>query len=219
MLSDSQMVHGKVFENIIKGANGIFSFAAADRKRSPGEKFDISARDDNSLGIPTSIKTSGGNTIALSDARSFWESFDSSPYRMIIGLYKQIESKKVFSEIHELIIRGKYRGSLLGAVTLEQVTQFHNKLKGYPAGTHHQAREWAKKHNATLKVDMGLVTLNPKIGSKDQRRLQCSIELTRVIELLDEEDYKLHRERFGTVPLPLKIISGRRRRSKPNDQV
>jgi len=218
MLSDSQMVHGKVFENMIKGANGIFSFAAADRKRSPGDKFDIGGRDDNSLGIPTSIKTSGTNSVALSDARSFWESLDSSPYRIIIGLYEQVENKKIFFEIHELIIKEKYRSALLGRVTLEQVTEFHDKLRGFPSGAHHQAREWAKERNANLKAGIGLVTLNPKIDSKNQRRLQCSIDLTRAISMLNEEDYKLHREKFGIVPLPLKIISGRRRRKKLSDQ-
>jgi len=52
--SGNQM-HGKSFENLIKAANGIFTFAAADRKRSPSERFDIAAPDDRALGIPTSI--------------------------------------------------------------------------------------------------------------------------------------------------------------------
>ncbi|MCY4186706.1 MAG: hypothetical protein OXD45_15515 [Rhodobacteraceae bacterium] len=68
--SKNQM-HGKAFENHIKAANGIFSYAAADRKRSSGEKFDISGTDDTVRGIPTSIKSSNGDSIALSDARKF----------------------------------------------------------------------------------------------------------------------------------------------------
>jgi len=48
-----------------------FFYAASDRKRSFGEKFDISGTDDIFRGIPTSIKSTSGDSIALSDARKF----------------------------------------------------------------------------------------------------------------------------------------------------
>lgn len=42
----TDQMHGKSFENAVKSANGVFSYAAADRKRTPNSRFDIKAEDD-----------------------------------------------------------------------------------------------------------------------------------------------------------------------------
>lgn len=86
--SDNQM-HGKSFESLIKAANGIFTHAAADRKRSPNDRFDIRAEDDCDCGFPTSIKSTKNSIVGLSDARLFWQSFDCVPYRILIGRYNK----------------------------------------------------------------------------------------------------------------------------------
>ncbi len=211
--SENQM-HGKSFENMIKAANGIFTFAAADRKRPPDSIFDIGAEDDRKLGVPTSIKTTGNNTVALADARMFWRSFGFAPYRIIIGTYSQAGGRKVFSEIHELILREKYRDVMLGSISEDMVKRFHDGLKKFGVGSHEQAREWAREQKHQLESDFGLVTLNPKIDSKNQRRLQCSIPLAALIRAVDAGDYELHSDRFGNLPLPAQIISGARKLKK-----
>lgn len=205
--------HGKVFENLIKAANGIFTLAAADRQRAPNERFDIAADDDIKFGLPTSIKSTGGNTIALSDARLFWQSFDFSPYRLLVGTYRQEGRIKVFETIHEMILRDKYRTDLLGGISESKINEFHDTLQSFPAGPEGQSRAsmWAQERKQALKPDVGLVTLNPKIDSKNQRRLQCSIRLTELIETLDDDDHTLHTEDFGSLILPIRISSGKRR--------
>ncbi|MYK44495.1 MAG: hypothetical protein F4039_10490 [Gammaproteobacteria bacterium] len=207
-------MHGKAFENHIKAANGIFSYAAADRKRSTGERFDISGDDDLVLKIPTSIKSSQGEVIALSDARKFWESFDYVPYRILVGVYLQRENEKEFREIHEIIIREDYREYLLGTVTLDQVTNFHNGLLGFKRGRHAEARGWADERLEELRTDLGLVYLNRKIDSKTQRRLQCSVGLSDLIEVVNRRDYTLHNLEFGNLILPLRIKGGSRKFNK-----
>lgn len=206
----SQM-HGKNFENMMKSANaGIFSHAASDRKRSPHDRFDINAEDDLARGIPTSIKSSGGDIVALSDAGKFWESFEFAPYRMLVGSYRQESEKKVFHIIHEIILREKYRAKLLGSVSQAEVNAFHNGLKIFERGKHKDAQAWHRKRNKELEKKRGLVRLNPKVDSKTQRRLQCSIKLSSLIDILDANDHITHTRNFGTIPLPLPIISGRR---------
>ena len=210
--SDNQM-HGKSFENLIKAANGIFNYAAADRKRSPNDRFDIQAEDDRSRQFPTSIKSTQNSVVGLSDARLFWQSFNFVPYRILVGRYKQDGGIKVFEEIHEIILRDRYRVQLLGNVSEEEINEFHDGLRAFQAGRDEQSRasEWAQRHKRELMPHIGLVTLNPKIDSKNQRRLQCSISLGKLIEILKTDDYMLHEESFGNLPLPLRIASGRRR--------
>ena len=209
--SRNQM-HGKSFENIIKGSSGIFSSAAADRKRSPNERFDIGPGEDQALGLPTSVKSAKGNLVALSDARMFWQSFDYAPYRMLVGGYRQDDGDKVFQAIHEIILRKKYRGAMFGSVAESEISGFHDGLKGFGAGAEAagRARAWAQQRKRELGPRLGLVALNPKIDTKNQRRLQCSVNLPGVIGMLEEGDYRLHREKFGVLRLPFSIVSGRR---------
>ena len=207
--SENQM-HGKSFENMIKGANGIFSFAAADRKRSPNERFDIAAADDHAFGYPTSIKSTGTDTISLSDARQFWQSFDYVPYRILVGLYKQDGRTKAFYAIHEIILLERYRSDLLGEITAEEISEFHEGLKRFGLGEHKEAREWARQCKQKLLPKAGPIILNPKIDSKKQRRLQCSVSLQKLRAVMDDHDQKLHTGEFGNLLLPIRIVSGTR---------
>jgi len=130
---------------MIKSASGgMFTYATADRKRSPTDGFDIGASDDACLGIPTSIKTSSGNIVGLSDARAFWASFNHVPYRMLVGSYDQEGDRKFFREIHEILFRDIYKRRILGDVSIGQVTGFDEGLKGFGVGDHERARSWAR---------------------------------------------------------------------------
>lgn len=208
-LATSQM-HGKSFENSVKAANGIFSYSAADRKRGPNDIFDIGAQDDKSLNIPTSIKSTGSGSVALADARRFWNSFNHAPYRLLIGSFRQDGDIKVFETIHEFILRARYKGPLLGNVTALAINHFHDGLKTFPLGQHAKARAWAKEYKTSLEHQMGTVSLNYKIDSKTQRRLQCSVSLDSLRKTIDDDDYFAHTQRFGSMVLPHSIISKRR---------
>ena len=200
-------MHGKSFENRIKSANGIFSYAAADRGRQPDERFDIGRQDDNSLGIPTSVKTTGSETIFLSDARKFWESIDYAPYRVIVGRYKQADNIKRFYKISMFIIKPEHKGMLFGTVERDEIRLFHEGLTEFEFGEHEAAREFAREQKSQLQNRLGEVKLNPKIDSRTQRRLQCSIHFDAVKTITDVEEFT---ESFGNLVLPLSIISTKR---------
>ncbi len=209
MSKTNHQMHGKSFENFIKASNNIFSYATADRKRSSNERFDIGADDDIHLKIPTSIKATGSNTIALSDARNFWESIiHHTPYRVIVGHYQQDKIKKNFYQISMFVLTLEHKDVLLGDVTFKEIQDFHDGLKDFKEGKHKEARIWAKEQKLTLQNRLQHLILNPKIDSKNQRRLQCSIKMDSVKTITDIDVFN---DSFGSLSLPFSIISGKRR--------
>lgn len=204
----ADQMHGKVFENLVKAANGMFGYAAADRHRAPDEPFDIGAELDICHGLATSVKTTNGSTITLSDARSFWQSLERAPYRILVGHYRQRRDRKTFFQISEFIVKPEHAKALLGEVTLAEIETFHNGMKGFGKGAHVAARAWAIEEKQRLGKRLGHVTLNPKIDSKSQRRLQCSVDLRNLWSTCGVHH---HTSAFGKIALPVSILSGPRR--------
>jgi len=205
----NNQLHGKKFEDLIKGC-GLFS-GSADGGRLPTAGFDIEARYDKLLGLPTSIKSTGSNIVGLSDGRSFFAISDK--FRMLVGHYTQNGPHKVFKTIHEFILTPTILAELRDEVTLEDVVHFHNglRLDSFPVGSHSEARQWARQRKVAIADKRSMITLNPKIDSKRQRRLQCSLRLSELIELCSaHETYKLHEDSIGDLVLPIKQISSAR---------
>ena len=202
-------LHGKKFEDLIKGC-GLFS-GSADGGRLPTAGFDIEARYDKLLGLPTSIKSTGGNIVGLSDARIFFSIAET--FRMMVGCYTQKDSQKHFHTVHEFTLTPTILAELRGEVTLEDVDRFHNglRLNAFPVGSHSEARQWARQRKVAIADKRSMITLNPKIDSKRQRRLQCSLRLSELIELCSaHETYELHENSIGAFVLPHAQISSAR---------
>ena len=214
-------IHGKRFEDQIKGC-GLFD-GSADAGRSVHAIFHIEAKFDRSLHLPTSIKATGGKTVALADARKFWSL--EGPFRLLVGSYLQRGAIKEFGEIHEFIIGAAELASLRGSATLREVRAIHEGLGlgPFPAGRHAAAREWARQQIDCLKPRLGAVLLNRKIDGRGQRRLQCSVPLAQLVSLTEAtkililnrppvHGYVLHVDFIGVLALPLRLLSGARER-------
>lgn len=211
----SNQLHGKKFEDFIK-ACGMFP-GASDAARSATADFDIEAHFDRKLGLPTSIKASGNDTIALSDARRFF-GIDED-FRMIVGRYQQEGERKVFAQIHEFILGRKALGALRGQLGLAIVTAFHDGLliDKFPRGKHKEAREWAAERKRELSGLNSLIILNPKIGANGQRRLQCSVHMRDLAEFCGADGaYIIHDKAIGDFVLPV-IQNSERRKIGPNN--
>jgi hypothetical protein len=199
-------LHGKKFEDWIK-ACGRFP-GSADAGRSPTARFDIEARFDRERGLPTSVKATGNNSVALSDARGFWKIQET--IRMIIRHYRQIGGRKSFVTVHEFILSAEMLNRLRGDISHSDVDRLHQGISiiQFPNGQHVQARMWVKEQQAALRNKRGHVILNPKIDSKAQRRVQCSVALSALIEICaSEEGYIRHDERMGEFALPADLFS------------
>lgn len=202
-------LHGKKFEDFIKGC-GRFP-GASDAERGITAGFDIEARFDREYGLATSIKATGNSGVGLSDARRFWSL--NNTFRMIVGAYRQETEQKIFNLVHEFVLTSDMLNQLRGTVTAGEVARLHHGIgiSNFASGDHANARRWIKAELVALQPRYGAVRLNPKIDSKDQRRLQCSIPLAALINICGiDVNYWCHEKRIGDVALPIIYFSSRR---------
>jgi len=173
-MSKNQL-HGKEYENHIKLAFP----GVSDEIVSSLSKWDIDAKYDYK-NLPTSIKSSAAKgSIELSDARRFWGI--NEPFRLILGIYDQINNVKYFNSLHEFEITHDEHKILLGNITYDEISKFHESLKEFELGDHDKARKYAHDINKNNFKKRSVLNLNPKIDSKTQRRLQCSINFSDLI--------------------------------------
>ena len=205
----NNQLHGKKFEDLIK-ACGLFS-GAADRSRSVTAGMDIEAIFDKQRGLPTSIKTTGSRTVTLDDARRFWALNYS--FRMLVGLHDQVDGQKHFGVVHEFILTPDHLNELRGAIVADDVARLHHgiSLGNFSSGEHFEAREWIGQQLRLLPLDQSHIILNPKIDSKEQRRLQCSVSIDALIDVTRRDGNQMaHTDYIGSLPLPIRLISSRR---------
>lgn len=190
----TNQLHGKTFETeVITTCFGLTEEHV--KSISSTAVFDIPFGVTTCLhpsGDPVSIKTAAvkaakrAASICLSDARRVW-AWDG-PLIVVVGLYAQVAEKKVFHTVYECHLRldAKQRVALHGDLTLSEVAGFHEHLKSFGLGLHVEARNWAKQRKKELSARTGAIQLNPKIDSKMQRRLQCSIKLEHLLAACPE---------------------------------
>jgi len=75
---------------------------------------------------------------------------------------------------------------LRGGLTLSEIEQLSEKLKSFPVGEHEAAREWYKSILHEYK-DKTMFTINFKVDSKNQRRIQCSLSIENLYKVLGIE--------------------------------
>ena len=217
-MSTSQS-HGKQFEDHLKAA--LFP-GAADHGRSPTSAFDVEAQFNKERGVPCSIKTAkAGSPVCMADARRFWTI--DEPYELIVSEWvAQGSNKKQFERVHRFFITPEVHQELTGQVTADQVEQVHEGLKEFGLGQHHAARRWAREQKAALApvTSTAKASLNPKIDSHTQRRLQCSMKLSDLKAVTEGRTvqhqgrdvplYEVHEDHVGNLCLPFGIVSGPR---------
>lgn len=215
----TDQLHGKAFEDRIKAA--LFR-GAADGGRSATSEFDVEPKFDKTYFLATSIKSakhSKSAIVGLSDASRFWK--NDLPFRMLVGLYHQRDRRKEFFEVHEFLLHGAMHQKLKGDISYEEVNGIHRDMsvKNFPRGTHVQARAFVRERLNAIKEKSGAIILNPKIDSKGQRRLQCSVNLGKLIaiaeagdpyhspetNLISNSNYRLFTDSIGTDFLPFYV--------------
>jgi hypothetical protein len=129
---------------------------------------------------------------------------------MLVGLYRQEGNSKIFFVVHEFLLLPEMLDVLRGAITFADIEALHNGLllPHFPIGQHKAGREWAQSEKKRLVEKLSQITLNPKIDSGSQRRLQCSVKLQSLIDICSPAGrYILHEQTIGTVGLPLPVLS------------
>ena len=181
--------HGLVFEEWIDD-----TFFGGYRPRSYTQKWDIpAAQNKDHGGVPVNPKAiKYGTPVDLGDAL---RQFDiAEPFILALGFWDQAGDEKIFVNIVAPRIEPATWRKLWGSVTRADLERLDAVIKD-KALTPEQARAAAKKIKAAPPFTSCVIEVNPKIDSKTQRRLQCSLRFDDVFRYLAPDAHPRRQER------------------------
>ncbi len=210
--------HGLVFEDqIIKARIGKSKQEyQAGLDNSYTASMDIEAGVDSDVNI--SVKVCSGDGIGCGDILRFMEHCRKNPFTMVVGVWEQISPTiKRYETIYEFDIRPEHYKLFWNNITEEVIQPFVDYVKSIPPGKQAQTANqdlWKQKRQAIYDAyGQGLCTIATKIDSKNQRRVQCSINLKELIEQEEITHRKYNTDYYG-ISLPYEQESTPRQRKK-----
>ena len=168
-----------------------------------------------------SIKTTGGNNIDCGDILRFFD-YDMKKKNTIICVeYRQIVDKKVIKKIHEINYTESMHKDLFGTITKEELTEYVNLVKSIKSGKcDKETREKYKSEKKRLQKCHNMeINISPKVDSKSQRRVQCSIPKfnTRLKKYITYSSSDDKPNVIRDIEIPLSIMSKTRTRHSKHD--
>ena len=128
-----------------------------------------------------SIKTSKGNTVDCGDILRRRQETD---YNLVVGCYSQVGDNKVFYSEYTFYIRPEHEQKIWGKMNYNQLAEYVDYIKNIPAGK--EAQQETKTERTVLKNCIedknALMKIHPKVDSKKQRRVQCSLKMSDLIK-------------------------------------
>ena len=128
-----------------------------------------------------SIKTSKGNKVDCGDILRRRQETD---YNLVVGCYSQVGDNKVFYSEYTFYIRPEHERTLWGRMNYNQLAEYVDYIKNIPAGK--EAQQETKTERTVLKNCIedknALMKIHPKVDSKKQRRVQCSLKMSDLIK-------------------------------------
>jgi hypothetical protein len=172
--------HGNVFEDIIIREFTGMSKNEYDKLKPNG----YTSTFDLVKGIITkfnySIKTTGKMTVECAD---ILKRMEEKEYKLIVGCYNQKGENKIFHTQYEFFITSDDDTKLWGDMTYEQIVQFVNFVRAIPPGKGGQKNTLKERNilKEQIQCKNSLMKINPKVDSKNQRRVQCSFKLKEIL--------------------------------------
>ena len=175
-LSNNQsQSHGFIFENEIR--KKVFELQEESNDTNIHDipcsknKFDFNEN--------ISIKTTGSSTICCGDVLRFYQ-YDFNHKNTIICIqYEQIEDSKQIKHIFEINYNRECHRKLFGNITKTEIEQYVNSVKSIPQNIPREdiikTFDYKTEKNTLMNNKNMNIQINPKIDSKNQRRVQCSI--------------------------------------------
>ena len=169
--------HGVVFEKWIRD-----TFFDGYTPKSYTQKWDIPASANKRFGgVPVNPKATKYRTpVDLGDALRQFKI--DEPFIFVIGYWQQEEEKKRFVNVVAVRLEAKEYRKLWGDIKIEDLEKLDNLIKETP--DYREARRLAQAMKKTAPFNTSIIKLNPKIDSKSQRRLQCSLSFKDVFKTL-----------------------------------
>lgn len=170
--------HGLVFEQWVRD-----TFFAGYRPPIYTQKWDIPAAVNTRFGgVPVNPKAAKyGAPVDLGDALRQYRI--DEPFLLVIGFWQQEGEDKRFVNIVSPRIDPAAWRKLWGPVTLADLQRLDAVIKDKSL-TPEAARAAALKIKKAPPFTQSIIVVNPKIDSKTQRRLQCSLRFDDVFRHL-----------------------------------
>ncbi len=165
--------HGVVFEQWIRD-----TFFDGYAPASYTQKWDIPASANKKFGgiavNPKAIKYK--SAVDMGDAL---RQFDiAEPFWLIVGYWQQEGDNKRFVNVVAQRIEPEDWRKLWGDLERADLERLDKVIKQTP--DYQEARRLAQQIKREPKFKSAIITLNPKIDSKSQRRLQCSLSWSKM---------------------------------------
>jgi len=193
--------HGVVFESWVRT-----TFFDGYEPADPTQKWDIPAAINTRHGhIPVNPKAIKYRTsVDLGDAIRQFEI--ESPFLLVAGYWELVDGRKEIVNITAIRVQPEDWRKLWGTITRRDLEHLDEIIKDRSLSPE-EARRQAHALNAEPPFSEGIIRLNPKIDTKGQRRLQCSLSFFDIFEILAPEADSERQERpalWGVVfPGPL----------------
>ena len=195
--------HGLVFEQWVCN-----TFFDGYRPQNYTQKWDIpAAANQHHGGVPVNPKaTKFGAPVDLGDAlRQFAV---DEPFILVVGFWQQEGGDKRFVNIVAPRIEPAAWKKIWGPVTLADLQRLDGVIKDKSL-TPEQARAAAQAIKNAPPFTQAIIDVNPKIDSKTQRRLQCSVRFADVFKYLapGADPKPQERAELWGVPFPRAVAS------------
>jgi hypothetical protein len=161
-----------------------------DACKNDTKKYDICCCENKFNSTENvSIKTSSNGNIDCGDILRFFNGDFTNKYTIILIRYCQVEDSKKIKEVIEIDYNIELRNYLFGSIGEETLINYVNGIKNIPHGTvGNETKETYKKLKNVLQKEYNMkINISPKVDSKSQRRVQCSIpKLDIILELFPQ---------------------------------
>lgn len=197
--------HGVLFEDtVIRSITGM----SKEEYQSTLEGAYVASMDilkGHHSDVNYSVKVSGGKSLGCGDILRFLRHCRDDEFTIIAGAWRQVTpEKKVYQEIYEFDITPEHYKKLFANMSEEVLQEFVDYVKAIPPGREAQLANrklWKEKRRAIYDAcGRGLVTIDAKIDSKNQRRVQCGAKIQGLIDA--EIPYRKYTEEYRGIPLP-----------------
>lgn len=202
--------HGNVFED--KVIQALTGFSKSEYQTLLENKYTASMdiTKDIHSDRNCSIKAVKGNGIGCADIIRFMTHCKETPFTMILGRWRQSSpTVKTFYEVIEFDITPDDYTKIWGNLTVEALTEFVSYIKSIPKHDIPAYKEnqkiWPqKREQLAMTYGKGLAKIDAKVDSKTQRRVQCSLKVTELIE--HGFPHRVFTENYNGLILPFSIL-------------
>lgn len=175
MPRNERQIHGFKFEDWLKKTFFDIYYTS---------EWDIPEKlNPNPLGGPISIKTAKWRgSIYFGDALRQFQI--NQQFTLIVGFWKSKANKKRIVKIIETVISLEKWKELWKPLTIETLKELDSIIKDRSISPELARKRIQGKLSELRNEKPTIITLNPKIDSKTQRRLQCSLSFTNFLKHL-----------------------------------